>query len=87
MAIPSGKVLVAECPECETRIRFPKAPQIGAILTCQECDETLQVVSLSPLELDWAYDDNEFEEWEEEEWDDDSEDDYDDDDYDDDADD
>ncbi|MCB8946316.1 MAG: hypothetical protein H6658_21435 [Ardenticatenaceae bacterium] len=70
MATPSQKMLSAECPECETKIRFPQTPQIGETLTCHECGETLQVISLSPLELDWAYDD-EFEEWEEEEeWDD-----------------
>lgn len=74
MAAPSNKMLSAECPECETKIRFPQAPQIGETLTCHECGETLQIISLSPLELDWAYDDDgekwEEEEWEDEEWDD-----------------
>ena len=68
MARPSNKMLVAECPECETKIRFPQAPQMGETLTCHECGEALQVVSLSPLELDWAYEDDDYEEWEGEEW-------------------
>jgi alpha-aminoadipate carrier protein LysW len=70
MAMPSKKMLVAECPECETKIRFPQTPQMGETLTCHECGESLQVISLSPLELDWAYDDDGYEEWEEEEWED-----------------
>jgi alpha-aminoadipate carrier protein LysW len=84
MALPDKKMLVAECPECETKIRFPQAPQMGETLTCHECGEALQVVSLSPLELDWANDDDygeweEDEEWEEEEWEDDEDDEFEDD--------
>ena len=76
MALPSKKMLVAECPECETKIRFPQTPPMGETLTCHECGETLQVISLSPLELDWAYDDDDYDEWEEEEWEDDEDDEY-----------
>jgi lysine biosynthesis protein LysW len=60
-------MLVAECPECETKIRFAQAPQINETVNCHECGEVLQVISLSPLELDWAYDE-EPEDWDEEDW-------------------
>ena len=82
MATPSPKMLSAECPECETKIRFPKPPQLSETLTCHECGETLQVISLSPLELDWAYDDDNAGEWAESDWDDDDDWDDDEDEYD-----
>lgn len=55
MAKPKAKVAIAECPECGTSIRFHKALRAGQIVNCPECDETLQVMSTNPLELDWAY--------------------------------
>lgn len=80
MATPSNRMLVAECPECETKIRFAQAPQMHETVTCHECGEVLQVISLSPLELDWAYEEEleewEEEEWEEEEWEDDEDDEF-----------
>lgn len=66
MSISSNKVKVAECPECEAVIRFHNPPRLGQIITCPECDEQLEVRELSPLKLDWAFDD--FDE-DEEEWD------------------
>jgi lysine biosynthesis protein LysW len=50
------------CPECDTRIRFYKRPKLGALVTCPECDEVLEVVSIRPIELEWTtegfYDDD-----------------------------
>ena len=61
------KVAVAECPECETNIRFHNPLKRGQIVTCPECHERLQVDQLDPLELDWAYEDpddeDDYEEW------------------------
>ena len=59
MAKPTHKVLVAECPECETNIRFHKPLKLGQIVVCPECDEQLEVLQLDPLELDWAFNDYE----------------------------
>jgi lysine biosynthesis protein LysW len=65
------------CPECDERIVFnPGKPKFGQRLSCPSCSAELEVISIDPLELDWAYD------WE---WDEDEE--EDDDDYDDDYDD
>jgi lysine biosynthesis protein LysW len=41
------------CPECDGRIVI-KAPRLGAKLTCKDCRTRLQVISLTPLELEWA---------------------------------
>jgi lysine biosynthesis protein LysW len=50
-----GNILVGFCPECDTRIRFHTLPRLGQLITCRECNEICEVVSLHPIELDWAY--------------------------------
>lgn len=72
MASPTRKVTTAHCPECDTVIRFSKQPELGELVTCQECNAVLEVVDLSPLELDWAYDaydddDDSWDDWDEDE--------------------
>lgn len=62
------QVLVADCPECDTHIRFHSRPKLGQIVVCPECDEQLEVRRLNPLELDWAYE--EFEDDWDDDWDD-----------------
>ncbi|MFN2135743.1 MAG: hypothetical protein ACK2UK_07310 [Candidatus Promineifilaceae bacterium] len=57
MAKSISKVLIAECPECESHIRFHRSLRLGEIVTCPECSERLEVSQLNPLELDWAFDD------------------------------
>jgi lysine biosynthesis protein LysW len=61
--------LIAECPSCDTKIRFLQSPKLGENIACSECGEVLQIISLAPLELDWA-DDDDYEEYvdEDEEW-------------------
>ena len=56
MAKPVQKVMVAECPECGSNIRFHNPLKLDQIVVCPECDEELQVVELNPLQLDWAND-------------------------------
>lgn len=41
------------CPECDGRIVI-KTPRLGTKLTCHDCRTRLQVISLTPLELEWA---------------------------------
>jgi len=78
---------IAFCPDCEEPVRVA-TPKLGQRVTCQSCGAELEIVEVSPLELDWAYDET-SDDWEEEEeeeeeegddWDD--EDDWDDDDWD-----
>lgn len=77
---------IAFCPDCEEPVRVA-TPKLGQRVTCESCGAELEIVEVSPLELDWAYDEpsDDWEEEEEEEdevddWDD--EDDWDDDDWD-----
>jgi lysine biosynthesis protein LysW len=50
------------CPNCDAVVSVDK-PKMGAMVRCRECDMQLEVISLSPFELDFPLD-------YEEEWDD-----------------
>ena len=52
----NSKPLTARCPECDSRIYFERRPDAGEMLSCPECDTFLEVISVSPLRLDWASD-------------------------------
>jgi lysine biosynthesis protein LysW len=60
---------VAICPECEAEIDFGNSVEVkvGDRVFCPECDMELEVISAKPLTLDYALDDEDWEEdWEEE---------------------
>ena len=47
----------AYCPDCDEKISLNSKPVVvGQKLTCPHCDADLEVISVDPLELDWAYD-------------------------------
>ncbi len=54
---PPSSVRLADCPECSAALRFHNRLREGQLVVCPECDETLEVMSLKPLELTWANDD------------------------------
>ncbi|MGE0130616.1 MAG: lysine biosynthesis protein LysW [Blastocatellales bacterium] len=60
---------LAVCPECEAEIHVDDDVDKGEIIRCEECEASLEVVGLDPIELDVAPGD------EEEDYDDDEEDD------------
>jgi lysine biosynthesis protein LysW len=62
-----GGVKMARCPECGNPIEVSKDVKLGANVECPECGTILEVISLKPLDLDYAFGDEEWEEWEEEE--------------------
>jgi Zn-finger nucleic acid-binding protein len=66
---------IATCPECEGEFRTGPILKVGQRLICPNCDAELEVIHLSPLELDWAFDEpaSDGEEEEEESWDDEEE--------------
>ncbi len=70
--------VIGVCPDCNSEIRFRKSPHLGQLVTCHNCQTSLEVVRRDPLELDWAFDDpfeEDDEEYEDlEEWEDDEED-------------
>ena len=64
---------IALCPDCEEGISLGPRPRIGQKVTCPHCNAELEVVEISPLELDWAFEDtdtdlDEEDEWEEDDW-------------------
>ena len=61
-----GGVKMAQCPECGNPIQLGKNVKLEALITCPECDCLLEVISLNPLDLDYALGDEEWEEEEEE---------------------
>ena len=46
--------VIVPCPDCEYEISFDAAPNHGDKVTCPECWADLRVVSVDPLELEWA---------------------------------
>jgi alpha-aminoadipate carrier protein LysW len=58
---------MAFCPDCGQGIDLARARE-GQLLMCPNCDAELEVISLNPPELDWAYEEPEEEE-KEESWD------------------
>jgi alpha-aminoadipate/glutamate carrier protein LysW len=60
----------AMCPDCGQPVEVGPKPKLGQWLTCPHCSADLEVVSVNPVELDWAGEideDHEDEFWDEEE--------------------
>ena len=61
---------MATCPECDGEIEVDEFDvDKGDQLSCPECGSNLEVVSVSPLELDIVDDDDEEDDSEDEGWD------------------
>jgi len=43
------------CPECDARFPVPRTARPGDLIRCPECNESLEVISLNPLELESGY--------------------------------
>lgn len=71
----------ALCPDCGQKIVIGPKPKKGQWVSCPHCNADLELISISPLELDWAQydededleddfwddeDDDEFDEWDDE---------------------
>ena len=59
---------MAKCPECGSTITLSKKVKLGARIECPECGTMLEVISLTPIELDYALEAEEWEEEGEERW-------------------
>jgi lysine biosynthesis protein LysW len=46
------------CVECESALSLGNDPYKGQRVTCYKCGATLEVIGLSPIELDWVYDED-----------------------------
>ena len=58
---------LAACPVCEAEIHVDEDVDKGETLRCEECEATLEVVGLDPIELDLAPEDDEDEDYDEDE--------------------
>lgn len=64
---------VAVCPDCQSSITLPPAPELWMRVTCPECGTQLEIVDDNPWELDYAEDyegEEEIEEMDYEDYDD-----------------
>ena len=59
---------IAVCPECEMEIHVDEEVDKGDLLNCEECDATLEVVGLDPIELDLATEEDEYEDDDEDDY-------------------
>lgn len=48
----------AKCPLCGERIKVGVKPWVGQNVECPACEAILEVVELSPVSLDWPYEDD-----------------------------
>lgn len=59
---------MVKCPACGNPLELGNAVKQGDHVQCPECGELLEVISVKPLELDYAIEGEGWdEEWEEEE--------------------
>jgi lysine biosynthesis protein LysW len=59
-----GNIKTARCPECDGTITFSTKMKLGKPIECPECGVMLEVISLNPLEFDYALEDEDWEEGE-----------------------
>jgi alpha-aminoadipate carrier protein LysW len=50
-----SKMVTVSCIDCEQPIKLGAPLVAGQVITCAHCGAELEVISLQPLELDWAY--------------------------------
>ena len=51
---------IATCPQCEAEIHVDEEMDKGEAMICPECDASLEVVGLDPVELDFAIEEEEY---------------------------
>ena len=51
---------VIECMECGVRSTFRGQITLGVQLTCPECETWMEVISLDPMQVDWIYEEPEY---------------------------
>jgi hypothetical protein len=51
---------VIRCIECGVKSRYRGQIALGTKVTCPECETWMQVVSLDPVQVDWIYEEPEY---------------------------
>lgn len=49
-------MIAGTCPACGEEIVLGQAPGLGNRVTCTACGAYLEIIGLSPTQLDWAFD-------------------------------
>lgn len=63
---------IATCIECDEEIEINGRPKLGQKVTCPNCGAELEIASINPLELDWAYEEeDDDDDWDDDDFDDD----------------
>jgi alpha-aminoadipate/glutamate carrier protein LysW len=44
----------ANCPECDAQVTIPANAMENELIACPDCGAELEIISLSPLQLDLA---------------------------------
>lgn len=57
---PQRSVLTAFCPDCDSEIYFSRRPRLDQVVVCQECSATLTVVETDPIVLEWAMEEDAY---------------------------
>lgn len=60
MAIPKA-TYTAVCPECDSTVTFGTRPQVEQIVICKSCEAMLEVVDDDPIELMYAFEEEDYE--------------------------
>jgi alpha-aminoadipate carrier protein LysW len=58
---PAAKSVAVDCPDCGEKITLRGPISVGQRVTCPECDADLEVIGTDPVELDWVYEDSDYE--------------------------
>ena len=56
-AVKGPSMVIVQCADCDESIELGSQVRLGAKFTCARCGARLEVISLDPIEVDWAFDD------------------------------
>ena len=62
---PKPKIVAIEatCPACDDLIRFRNNPHRGQRMSCLACQTEIEIISVKPLELDFAIPETDHRKW------------------------
>ena len=56
-----AREILLDCLDCGAELILVGAIDLGHKVTCPECGTVMEVVGLDPMEVDWIYDEPEYE--------------------------
>jgi lysine biosynthesis protein LysW len=64
----AARTVTADCPDCGEKVHLQTPVELGYRLNCPECGADLEVINVSPVELDWVYEDYDYDEEEDQDY-------------------